>query len=107
MNEGETQSYAYNEETWTKGLSREDTLEGQIRSISKFYSNGKWQEFQYSLKILIPLLPSKLRDRFKPLPHAKEESEIEKHYQQFSEIQKAIEEDTNLIWHKKFIKTYE
>lgn len=97
----------YEEETWSKGLSREDTLEKQIRFISYFYSKGLWNEFQYSLKILIPLLPKLIRDRFTPLPHAKSEEDIEQHYQQFLGIQTTLESDTNMIWRKKFIKTYE
>ncbi len=97
----------YDEETWSKGLSREDTLEKQVRIIASFYSKGLWNEFQYSLKILIPLLPKLIRDRFTPIPHAKSEEDIEKHYQQFLDIQVALELDTNMIWKKKFIKTYE
>ena len=101
------ESFSYDEETWSKGLSREDTLERQVRIISTFYSNGHWNEFQYSLKILIPLLPSLLRKRFKPLPHATDENDIDVHYEQFWAIQRALEDDTNMIWKKKFIKTYE
>ncbi len=107
MNQDEDPGGYYDEETWSKGLSREDTLERQIRLIATFYSNGAWNEFQYSLKILIPLLPSKLRDRFIPLPHATDESDIEQHFKQFLGIQTALENDTNMIWKKKFIKTYE
>lgn len=108
MNENNPKGqYYYDEETWSKGLSREDTLERQVRIISTYYSKGDWNEFQYSLKILIPLLPSLLRERFMPLPHATDESDIDAHYKQFLAIQKALEEDTNMIWKKKFIKTYE
>jgi len=102
-----SEKYSYDEEVWSKGLSREDTLEQQIRVISKFYSIGDWNEFQYGLKILIPLLPSELRKRFVPLPHAIEEADIEDHYKQFWDIQTALEDDTNMIWKKKFIKTYD
>lgn len=107
MNESIEDEGYYSEETWSQGLSREDTLEKQVRSISFFYSKGMWNEFQYSLKILIPLLPKLIRDRFNPLPHATEESDIDEHYKQFWDIQNVLESDTNMIWKKKFVKTYE
>ena len=61
----------YSEETYSKGLSREDTLERQIRIITYFYSRGLWDEFEHSLKALIPLLPKVVREQFTPLPHDK------------------------------------
>lgn len=94
----------YSEETYSKGLSREDTLERQIRIITYFYSRGLWNEFEYSLKALIPLLPKLVRDQFKPLLH--DTNKVEDHYQQFMDIQEKLEADTNMIWKKKFIKTY-
>lgn len=97
----------YEEETWSKGLSREETLERQIRLIAFYYSKGMWNEFQYSLKILLPLLPAGVRELFTPEEHATDEKDIEKHYQQFTDIQVLLESDTNLIWKKKFVKTYE
>lgn len=98
----------YDEETYIKPLSREDTLESQIRLIIYNYSKGLWNEFEYSLKILIVLLPKGVREQFEPLEHDIATAEgIEKHYQQFLEIQEKIESDTNMIWKKRFIKTYE
>jgi len=94
----------YQEETYSHGLSREDTLEKQIRECTYFYSKGMWDEFEYSLKALIPLLPKVVRDQFPPLPH--DINLIEDHYQQFMDINTKLEEDTNMIWKKKFIKTY-
>jgi len=100
-------SVYYSEETYSKGLSREDTLEFQIRTIIKFYSMGMWNEFEYSLKALYPLLPSLIRERFKPLKHNITPKGVEEHYNQFLDIQDMLESDTNMIWKKKFIKTYE
>ena len=95
------------EETYSKGLSREDTLEKQIRLITYNYSKGLWDEFEYSLKALIPLLPKAIRKEFMPLDHDVSDGGIEKHYQQHTAIQALLESDTNMIWKKKFIKTYE
>jgi len=97
----------YSEETYSKGLSREDTLEFQIRIIVKYYSSGMWNEFEYSLKALYPLLPSLIRERVKPLKHNITPVGVEEHYQWFLNIQEMLENDTNMIWKKKFIKTYE
>lgn len=97
----------YDEETWSKGLSREETLERQIRLIAFYYSKGMWNEFQYSLKILLPLLPAGVREMFEPETHATDEKGIEIHYKQFTDINVLLESDTNLIWKKKFVKTYE
>ncbi|MBD3195205.1 MAG: hypothetical protein GF317_09130 [Candidatus Lokiarchaeota archaeon] len=94
----------YSEETYSKGLSREDTLEKQIRIITYFYSRGLWDEFEYSLKALLPLLPRVVREQFQALPH--DINKVEDHYNQFMDIQKLLESDTNMIWKKKFIKTY-
>ena len=95
------------EETWTKGLTREQTLEKQIQQIAYNYGMGLWDNFEYSLRALHPLLPKKVRDQFKPLEHDISIEGVEEHYQQFTEIQAFIEDNTNLIWKKKFIKTYE
>lgn len=96
----------YSEETYSKGLSREDTLEFQIRIIIKFYSTGQWDEFEYSIKALLPLLPSVIRNQFKPLKHNVTPTGVEEHYNQFLMIQDKLERDTNMIWKRKFIKTY-
>lgn len=96
----------YNEETYSKGLSREDTLERQIRIITYFYSKGMKDEFEYSLKALIPLLPKVVREQFEPLEHDISYEGMEQHYNQFTKINSCLESDTNMIWKKKFIKTY-
>lgn len=100
----------YEEETWSKGLSRENTLEKQTQIITYNYSKGQWDDFEYSVKALIPLLPKTVRERFKPLEHDISQGKdggIEKHYQQFTDIQSFLEENTNMMWKKKFVKTYE
>ncbi|RLF56053.1 MAG: hypothetical protein DRN27_09950 [Thermoplasmata archaeon] len=97
----------YNEETFRKGLNREDTLEGQIRNIVFFYSRMKWHEFEYSLKALFPLLPSPVREHFEILKHDVSVTGVEKHFKQFMEVQSFLESDTNMVWKKRFIKTYE
>jgi len=97
----------YDEETYSKGLSREDTLEKQIRLIAYHYSKGLWDEFEYSLRILLPMLPKDVRTQFTPLKHDISANGVEIHYNQFQEIQEKIESDTNMIWKKRFIKTYE
>ena len=102
----EQQPY-YEEETWTKGLTREQTLEKQIQQIAYNYSMALWDNFEYSLKALHPLLPKQVRAKFKPLKHDISPEGREDHFKQFIEIQAFIEEETNLIWKKKFIKTYE
>jgi len=100
-------SFHYNEETYSKGLSREDTLEKQIRMVVYYYSKGMWNEFEYSLKALIPILPSMIREQFPPLTRDITPSGVEKHYQQFCNINSKLESDTNMVWKKKFIKTFE
>lgn len=97
----------YSEETYSKGLSREDTIEQQVRLIASFYSNSRWDEFEYGLKILIALLPQLIREKIRILSHDTTHIGVEKHYQQFLDIQKIIETDTNMIFKKRFIKTYE
>jgi len=97
----------YDEETYTKGLSREDTLEKQIRLIAYHFSKGLWDEFEYSLMILLPMLPKDVRTEFRPLKHDTSPDGIDQHYNQFQTIQEKIESDTNMIWKKRFIKTYE
>lgn len=107
MRNDEIETPYYSEETYSKGLSREDTLEKQFRLIAFHYSKGLWDEFEYSLKIIIPFLPKEIRGQFTPLKHDTSDSGLEKHYQQFLDIQDKIESDTNMIWKKRFIKTYE
>jgi len=97
----------YSAETYSKGLSREDTLERQIRLIAYHYSKGMWDDFEYSLKALIPLLPKGVRERFPPLEHDVSQNGIEKHFKQYNDIQSCLESDTNMIWKKRFVKTYE
>jgi len=97
----------YDEETYSKGLNREDTLEYQNRIIANFYSRGLWDEFEYSLKALLPLLPQGIRIQFESLQHDTSIDGIERHYQMFYDIQDKMESDTNMIWKKKFIKTFQ
>ena len=97
----------YEDEVFTKTLTREDTLEKQIQFITYSYSKGFWRDFEYGIKALILLLPKQVRAQFNPLKYDPSEIGIEQHYQQFSDIQTKIEDDTNMIWKKKFIKTYE
>lgn len=97
----------YSEETYSKGLSREDTLEGHIRLIKDAYTRMLWHEFEYGVKVLLTLLPTGIRNDFSPLQHDVSTEGVERHYQQFLKIQKSLEDDTNMIWKKKFIKTYE
>jgi hypothetical protein len=97
----------YEDEVYTKPLSREDTLEKQIWFIAYSYSNGRWREFEYGLKALYPLLPFKVRTQFSILKFDPSPEGVEKHYQMFLEIQEKIEKDTNMIWKKRFVKTYE
>lgn len=102
-----TDGSSYEEETYSKGLNREDTLEHQIRIITNNYNNGKLAEFEWSIKALLPLLPKKIRVQFTPLPHDTSEECVEQHYQMFLNIQIKLEDDTNMVWNKKFIKTFE
>ena len=97
----------YEEETWSKGLSREQTLEKQTQLIAYNYSKGFWNEFEYSLKALIPLLPKQVRDEFPPLEHDITTEGVARHYKQFTDLQSYIEENTNMMYKKKFVKTYE
>ena len=98
----------YEEETYTKGLSREDTIERQVRICAFNYSKGLFKEFEYSNRMLIALLPKQVRNNFSILPiDTTTDEAIEKHYQQFISIQETLEDDTNMIFKKKFIKTYE
>ena len=98
----------YDEETYSKGLSREDTIEKQVRLVAYHYSKGMWTQFEYSLHMLIALLPRDVRTRFKPIYiDAKSFDVISKHFEQFVDIQLALEEDTNMIFKRKFIKTFE
>jgi hypothetical protein len=107
MKEDELDGY-YEEETYTKGLSREDTIERQVRICAFYYSRGLWNEFEYSLKMLIALLPKELRERLSTLQIDTSSKEIiEKHFKRFVEIQETLELDTNMIFKKKFIKTYQ
>jgi len=97
----------YDEETYTKGLSREETIEKQIRICIYNYSLANWDNFEYSLKALIALLPLEIRKRFPPLKHNTTAEGVENHYTQFVKIQETLETDTNMVFKKKFIKTYE
>lgn len=97
----------YQEETYSKGLSREDTIERQVRMTAFYYSSLKWDEFEYSLKALIGLLPKQIQNKISVLSHDISGVGIEKHYKQFVEIQNVLESDTNMIFKKRFIKTYE
>lgn len=106
MLEDQFEGAYYNEETYSKGLSREDTLESQIRAIAFFYSRMMWSEFEYAIKILLTMLPKEVRVQFKPLEIDTTPAGVEKHYQFFKNMQEKIEADTNMIWKKKFIKTY-
>ena len=103
----DTFSGYYEEEVFSAGLSREDTIERQVRIVSDNYSKGEWDKFEYSLKMLISLLPSQLRNRYTVPQHKTDLEGIEKHYQLFIRIQEDLETDTNMIFKKKFIKTYE
>lgn len=98
---------SYDEETYSKGLSREDTLEGQIRTCIAFYSRQEWHNFEFSLKALLLLLPYEIRKQFTPLQHDVSIYGVEKHYIQFLKIQNKLEKDTNMVWKKRFVKTYE
>jgi len=98
----------YEEEVYSKGLSREDTIERQVRICTYFYSKGLWSNFEYGLHMLIALLPKDVRTCFKPIQiDVKSFDIINQHYKQFVQIQEALEVDTNMIFKKKFIKTYE
>jgi hypothetical protein len=97
----------FEEETYSKGLSREDTLEKQFRIIMYHYSKGLWHEFEYSLKIILPFLPKVVRTQFKPLKHDVSIEGIEQHYEQLLKMCEKIESDTNMIWKMKKITTFE
>jgi hypothetical protein len=97
----------FEEEVYSKGLSREDTIESHIRRAIYFYSKGLWDEFEYSVKILITILPSALKEQMKELDHNTSSKGVQEHYNQFKEIQRCLEDETNMIFKKKFIKTYE
>ena len=47
-----------------------------------------------------------MRTKYPPLEHDTSAIGIEKHYKQFTDIQESLEMDTNMIFKKKFIKTY-
>lgn len=96
----------YEEETYTKGLSREETIEKQVRFAVYFYSRGEWHNFEYSVKMLVALLPRNLRDQLAIPEHNIQNNGTEEYYKLFIDIQTRLEEDTNLIFKKKFIKTY-
>lgn len=97
----------YDEEVYHKPLTRENTLENQIWNITKAYTKGDWREFEYGVNALIPLLPKLVRDQFTPNEYDFSTIGIEKFYQLFTRIQVVLESDTNMIWKKKFIKTYD
>ncbi len=102
-------NFPYSEEVYSKGLDREDTLEGQIRSIINYYSRMEWHNFEYSLKALYPLLPVKLVEEYGlvPLKHDVSVTGVENHYQEFVRLQTLIETKTNMTWKKRFVKTFE
>jgi len=102
----ELEDGAYFEETYRKKLSREETLEGQIRQISYFYSRGMFKEFEYALRMLIALLPTDVKKEFPYLKLDYSNEGVEKHFQQFIDIQDYLENNTNMIWNKKFVKTF-
>lgn len=107
MKTDELASY-YEEETYSKGLSREDTIENQVRICAFQYSKGQWMLFEYSLHMLIALLPKEIRDKFKLIPvNIDSNEEIIKHYQQFVDIQEELEVNTTMIFKKKSIKSYQ
>jgi len=97
----------YMEETWSKGLTRENTLEKMIGKIAVHYSEGEWDEFEWGIKSLVTLLPKSIRDNIELPPHDIHPSGREEYYKCFVSIQEKLESDTNMIWKKKFIKTYE
>ena len=97
----------YEEETYSKGLNREETIERQIRIITFYYSKGLWDNFEYSVKALFSLLPTTIRERFAIPEHDITTEGRDKHFKLFIEIQRSLEEDTNMIFKRKFIKTYE
>ena len=67
----------YEEETFSGGLSREDTIEKQVRTC------------------------------FKRIEFNVDERTVDKYYNQFIKIQETLEMNTNMVFKKKFIKTYE
>jgi len=97
----------YEEETYSKGLNREETIERQIRIVTFYYSKGLWDNFEYSVKALFSLLPGIIRNKFTMPNHDITTEGIEKHYTLFIDMQRVLEEDTNMIFKKKFIKTYQ
>lgn len=97
----------YQEEVFSKGLTRENTIEKQIQIALYFYSRGFWHEFEYSVKGLISILPNDLRDKIIIPNHNITSDGVEVFYKIFTSIQKMLEKDTNMIYKKKFIKTYE
>ena len=107
MKQPKQDNFGYEEEVYSKGLSREDTIERQVRICTFNYSKGLWDEFEYSVHMLIALLPSELRKKIKILPiDSTTRQKIGEFYEQFINIQETLELDTNMIFKKKFIKTY-
>jgi hypothetical protein len=98
--------YDYEDEVYTKPLTREETLEKQMQLIAYCYTKGWWREFEYGIKILLPLLPFKVRTQFKTLEYDTSKEGVQNHYDLFVKINEKIESDTNMIWKKRFIKTY-
>jgi len=97
----------YDEETYSKGLSREDTLEAQIRFIVRAYSKGMWGDFERGVKVLHLLLPNEVRKKFSTMDEDLSPEGVQEHYKLFEKIQNTIETETNMIWKRKFIKTFE
>lgn len=97
----------YEEETYSKGLNREDTIEGQIRTILFFYTRQQWPEFIHGVQIFYAVLPKAIRESIEPVDFSVTSDGVKTCYKKFIEIQNVLETDTNMIFKKKFIKTYE
>ena len=106
LKEDELSGY-YEEETYTKGLDRESTIEKQVQTAIFFYSRAMWAEFEYSVRALAVLLPKDVRDVFILPPIDVTDKGIQEYFKLFTLIQEKLELDTNLIFKKRFIKTYE
>ena len=97
----------YEEEVFSKGLSRENTIEKQVGIATYFYSKGLWDEFEYSVKAMLPLLPEQIRERITLPEHNTTLKGVEAYFNSFIKMQSELENNTNMIFKKKFVKTYE
>jgi hypothetical protein len=97
----------YDEEVYSKGLTREQTIESHTNRILYFYSKGSWDDFEYAIKIMIPILPTIIKNKIEIPEHNTSNQGVQQHYDLFNEIQNSLENETNMIYKKKFIKTYE